>query len=66
MSLKVKYVREEHLKTLAQLDLVKGHNDPSDRLIIAQAIAEKLTLISSDTAFPDYIKQGLKLIQNRK
>jgi PIN domain nuclease of toxin-antitoxin system len=63
---KVKYIREEHLKTLARLDLVEGHSDPSDRLIIAQAITEKLTLISSDTAFPKYRKQGLDLIQNRK
>ena len=58
----VKYVAREHLQTLSKLDLVDGHNDPSDRLIIAQAITEKITLISSDKKFPKYRKQGLDLI----
>jgi PIN domain nuclease of toxin-antitoxin system len=47
------------------LDLVEGHNDPSDRLIISQALTERMTLISSDTKFPKYRKQGLDLIANR-
>ena len=41
----VKYVTKEHLRTFAQLDTVEGHNDPSDRLIIAQALTEKMPLI---------------------
>ena len=61
----VKYVTKEHLRTLSNLDLVEGHNDPSDRLIISQALTEKMTLISSDTKFPKYRKQGLNLIDNR-
>ena len=61
----VKYVAKEHLQRLAKLDLVDGHNDPSDRLIIAQALTEKMPLISSDTKFPKYRKQGLDLIVNR-
>jgi PIN domain nuclease of toxin-antitoxin system len=61
----VKYVAKEHLCRLAKLDLVEGHNDPSDRLIISQALAERMTLISSDTKFPKYRKQGLDLIANR-
>jgi PIN domain nuclease of toxin-antitoxin system len=61
----VKYVTKEHLRTLAKLDLVEGHNDPSDRLIISQALTEKMPLISSDTKFPEYIKNGLDLIVNR-
>ena len=60
----VKYVAEEHLRTFAKLDLVDGHNDPNDRLIIAQALTEKMPLISSDTKFPKYRKQGLDLIFN--
>ena len=60
----VKYVTKEHLRTLAQLDTVNGHNDPSDRLIIAQALTEKMPVISSDTKFPKYRKQGLNLIFN--
>ena len=60
----IKYVTKEHLRTFAQLDSVEGHNDPSDRLIIAQALTEKMPLISSDTKFPKYRKQGLNLIFN--
>jgi len=65
LGFKVKYVTKEHLRTLAKLYLVEGHNDPSDRLIIAQAITEKIPLISSDKKFPKYKKQGLDLISNR-
>jgi len=61
----VKYVSKEHLRTLADLELVENHNDPNDRLIISQAITEKMPLISSDTKFPKYVKHGLDLIYNR-
>ena len=61
----VKYVSKEHLRTFAKLNLVEGHNDPSDRLIISQSLTEKMLLISSDTKFPKYRKQGLDLIVNR-
>ena len=61
----IKYVGKEHLRTLINLERVEGHNDPGDRLIIAQAITENIPLISSDTKFPKYRKQGLTLIQNR-
>ena len=64
LSFKVKFVAKEHLLTLATLDLVENHNDPSDRLIIAQAITEKMPLISSDRKFPKYRKQGLEFIPN--
>jgi len=65
LDFKVKYVTKEHLRTFTKLDLVEGHNDPSDRLIISQAITEKIPLISSDSKFPKYRKQGLDLIFNR-
>jgi len=61
----VKYITKEHLHTLTKLALVEGHNDPSDRLIISQSLTEKMPLISSDTKFPKYRKQGLDLIVNR-
>ena len=61
----VKYVSKEHLRTLSNLPLVENHNDPNDRLIISQAITEKMPLISSDTKFPKYRKYGLDLIYNR-
>ena len=41
-----------HLLTLEQLPL--HHRDPFDRLLVAQAVSEELTLLSSDGAFQAY------------
>ena len=60
----VKYIAKEHLQTFAALETVDGHNDPFDRLIIAQAITENIPLISSDKQFPKYKKMGLNFIPN--
>ncbi len=62
----IKYVQKEHLLTFASLNQVNNHNDPSDRLIIAQAITEKIPLISSDRKFEQYRKQNLQFIYNKK
>lgn len=61
-------LKKEHMVTYAQMDIneQQGHKDPSDHVIIAQAITEHLPLISSDTRFPFYRKQGLDLIENTK
>lgn len=61
-------IKKEDLKTYAQLQLneEQGHKDPSDHVIIAQAITEKMPLISSDTRFPFYRNQGLELVFNEK
>lgn len=58
----------EHMKTYARMQIneQQGHKDPSDHIIIAQAITEHIPLISSDTRFPFYEKQGLDLIVNKK
>lgn len=58
----------EVMRTLAKLEIneVEAHNDPSDHIIISQAITMKLPLISSDRKFPFYVKQGLDLIYNKK
>jgi len=45
-------IEREHLIVLSTLDLI--HRDPFDRLIIAQAIAEKMPLVSSDDIFKQY------------
>jgi PIN domain nuclease of toxin-antitoxin system len=44
--------RFEHYRTL--IDLPWHHRDPFDRLLIAQALAEGLTLISKDLHFSSY------------
>ncbi|GHT56244.1 hypothetical protein AGMMS49982_22970 [Bacteroidia bacterium] len=62
----IKYVQREHLVTFSGLDRVENHNDPSDRLIIAQAICEKIPLISSDSKFHHYRKQNLQFVFNKK
>ena len=41
----------------------QDHRDPSDHVIIAHAITEKLTLLSSDLKFPFYRSQGLDLLE---
>jgi PIN domain nuclease of toxin-antitoxin system len=42
----------KHLTKLIELSF--HHRDPFDRLIIAQALMEKIPIISSDTIFTDY------------
>jgi PIN domain nuclease of toxin-antitoxin system len=62
----VNYIKKEHLFTFASLEPVKDHSDPFDRMIIAQAITEKMPLISSDRKMKYYRKQKLELIFNEK
>lgn len=59
-------LKEEHMNTYAHLQIneAQGHKDPSDHVIISHAITEHLPLVSSDTRFPFYTKQGLDLIVN--
>ena len=61
-------LKKEHMETYADMELneAQEHKDPSDHVIIAQAITEHIPLISSDTRFPFYTKQGLELIVNKK
>jgi PIN domain nuclease of toxin-antitoxin system len=56
------------IRTLAALKIneVQENKDPFDHIIIAQAISHKMTLISTDTKFPFYRRQGLRLIENIK
>ena len=46
-----------------QLNEEQNHRDPSDHVIIAHAITEHITLLSSDTRFWYYRNQGLDLIE---
>ena len=59
----------DHLKALEKLPVLKingkEHKDVTDRLLIAQAIAEKMILISADQKFPDYVTcKGFYLLEN--
>lgn len=42
----------EHIDALATLPA--HHNDPFDRLLVAQAISESMTLVTMDTIIPRY------------
>jgi len=57
-----------HIKALEKLPILtingKKHEDPFDRLLISQSIADKYTIISSDFKFPFYKEYGLKLLVN--
>lgn len=46
-----------------QINETQEHNDPSDHVIIAHAITEHLTLLSSDRKFAFYRNQGLSLLE---
>jgi PIN domain nuclease of toxin-antitoxin system len=53
-------LRAEHVAELFALP--PHHQDPFDRILIAQAIAEKLTLITADAKFAHYRTAGLAVI----
>lgn len=59
-------ISKRHLQQVATLPLYEDHRDPNDRLIIAQAISDKIPLISSDHKFKLYIPHGLNFIFNKR
>ncbi|MDR3329170.1 MAG: type II toxin-antitoxin system VapC family toxin [Prevotellaceae bacterium] len=59
-------VKRAHLAAYATLSTLSGHNDPNDHIIISQAIAERMMLISSDRKFDFYTRQKLDLIFNNR
>lgn len=55
-----------HLRQYAALPLHGDHRDPNDRLIIAQAISDRISLISSDGKFSEYSSDGLDFVYNER
>jgi len=66
MGFGIKSAGEEHLRTLARLPIFPDHKDPTDRIIVAQAITEKTPLVSSDRKFHNYVRYGLDLVFNKR
>lgn len=66
MGIEIVPVSLKHLKQLAALPLFDDHRDPNDRLIIAQAISDKISLVSSDRKFDKYVKYGLNFVFNKR
>ena len=54
---------KKHLKHLFDLPYFKEHKDPTDRNIIAHAIADNRILISGDGNFSLYEDYGLKFFE---
>ncbi len=62
----ITHTTTKHLNAFSRLPLYGDHKDPFDRLIIAQAISDKIPLISSDHKFPQYEREGLSFIFNKR
>lgn len=60
LSLRPVLLRPEHIATLRTLG--PHHADPFDRALIAQAIAEKLMVLTTDEAFVAYRENGLAVM----
>jgi PIN domain nuclease of toxin-antitoxin system len=60
MGARILHIKREHVELVASLP--EHHHDPFDRMIIAQAIVENLTVISSDERFPAYKPAGLRVL----
>ena len=61
-------IQKDVMKTYSRLRVnsALNHKDPSDHVIISHAITLGMPLISSDSRFQYYTRQGLNLIFNEK
>jgi len=66
MRIEIKPFTQHHVMTYASMTFASNHKDPNDHMIIAQAISDKIPLISSDTEFQFYEEQKLKFIFNKR
>lgn len=61
LAAKALVLRPEHISGVYALPA--HHKDPFDRVLIAQAAAEKLALVTSDAAIARYASAGLKVVR---
>ena len=66
LGIEIKHFTKKHVTTYADLYPVENHKDPNDHMIIAQAVSEKIPVISSDQKFKFYENQGLQLVFNKR
>jgi PIN domain nuclease of toxin-antitoxin system len=64
--IKIVWFNELHFSKYSELSIVEGHKDMNDHAIIAQAISDRIPLISSDREFKNYVTQGLELVFNKR
>lgn len=53
-------IQFRHLEEYSRLPVKADHRDPFDRMVIAQALAEKMAVMTADSRFEDYA--GLRVI----
>ena len=66
IGIEIVFFNQHHLKTYASLKIIDSHKDMNDHAIIAQSIADKIPVISSDGKFKEYANQGLKFVYNKR
>jgi PIN domain nuclease of toxin-antitoxin system len=62
----IKPVTRSHLLAYYRFEPYEKNKDPNDHIIVAQAISDKIPLISTDGFFRKYKSQGLDLVFNRR
>ena len=61
------HIKAEHAIRIANLPMFDDQRDPFDRMLIAQALIEDLTLVTADAKIRDYQDAyGLKLLWARR
>jgi PIN domain nuclease of toxin-antitoxin system len=50
-------LQTKHIEAYSQIPLLANHRDPFDRLLLATALSENMTLISADESFKFYEPQ---------
>lgn len=66
LGIRIIHTTDHHLRQLHQLPLYSDHRDPFDRLIIAQAIVDRIPIITSDRRFDLYLDSNLQLQFNQR
>ncbi|TAF73039.1 MAG: type II toxin-antitoxin system VapC family toxin [Bacteroidetes bacterium] len=54
LNVKVLDITTEHSENFYNINLVDGHKDQFDRMIIAQGMSKNVVVISNDKYFPEY------------
>ena len=66
IDIEVVFFNQNHLSTYSTLQIADNHKDMNDHAIIAQAVCDRIPLISSDSKFKEYAPQGLNFIYNKR
>jgi PIN domain nuclease of toxin-antitoxin system len=64
--IEIVFFNEHHFGKYAKLQIREDHKDMNDHAIIAQAISDRILLVSSDHKFKSYVSQGLNLVFNKR